>query len=290
MRRFALLLALAGAASLVTAFDKAAAGPSGTVTCDQITQAFTGTATDLIVPVNGYCAIDHATIKHDIVVQAYAAADISNSTIQNDVIYQQNTGGSITRSTVGVDVTVGFAGQLDLTGTKIGRDFVATNPGEIGTDAVDYQGEFVGRNTVGRDFVINGGPGTPPDPTNTIDPQESFDGFCGLSVGRDFRFVNRWLNLGATIGCASYPDTVGHDLVVNNDQVLTSLYYFPPSDLGVGGTTVGHDLVYTNNTGIPGAAMFVGGNHVGHDAICTNNSPAPGALYPNVVGHVSSCP
>ena len=289
MKRLIFSLVTLSALFLIVALQGSAAGPANVV-CSQQTNSFTGSAHNLIVPANGYCEIDSATITNDLIVEHDAGADVSNSTIQDDMIMQLHAGGSLATSTVGHDVRVGFGGGFNMALATIVHDLVASQSDVVGTGGIGPPPAPAGPSTVGHDFVINGSPGRP-DTSNFI-----FNGICDLTVGNDLKVTNRWVTLGFSIGdeeaCGTNaPVSVGHDLVVTNDSALSG--FFGPSSLDVGNNTVGHDLIFTDNTAVSGGNLEVSDNNVGNDAVCARNNPAPSADDPgdgpNVAGGTNTC-
>ena len=276
MRKQVLVVLLCCGAFLAAGLQGAAAGSDGTAVCDQSTQTFGGQTTNLIVPIGGYCAIDHATITQDLIVQNGAGADVTNSSIGYDETLGNDSGGTLSKSTVGHDVKVGFDGFFGAGLAAIGHDVIATHAGSIQIGSTGPPPDGVnGRVTVGHDFVVNGSPG-PPDPGNFI-----FDGICDLGVGNDLLMTNRWVTLGFTIGdstppfsacIGSQPVTVGHDLVVMNDKALSG--FFGPSSLEVGDIQVGNDATFSGNSAVSGGSLEFNDNTIGHDATCSRNTPS----------------
>jgi hypothetical protein len=261
MRRQVLVVLACCGAFLAAGSQGAGAGSNGTPVCDQNTQMFSGTTTDLIVPQSGYCAIDDATITGSLIVQYGASTDVTNSSI-------------------GYDVKVGFNSQLNTGSTTIGNDLIATHPSSI------QMWENGGRTTVGHDVVINGSPGSP-----THSDAFPFDSLCDLSVGNDLLMTNRWVKAGFTIGeCDGAPaTTVGHDLVVTNDAALAS-HHFGPSSLNVGEIQVGNDATFSGNTAVPGGDLVFDDNTIAGDATCVKNTPSVTG-DPNTVGGTNNgCP
>jgi hypothetical protein len=280
MRRQVLVVLACCGAFLAAGLHGAAAGSNGTTACDQTTQAFSGTTTDLIVPQGGYCAIDDATITGNLVVQNNASADVTNSSIGYDETIDQFSNDTLTNSTVGHDVKVQWDSQLATGLATIGNDLIATHPSSV------QIGGTGGHTTVGHDVVINGSPG----PAQKAD--FAFDSLCDLSVGHDLLMTNRWVNFGFTIGeCDGAPtSTVGHDLVVTNDAALAS-HHFGPSSLNVGEIQVGNDATFSGNTAMPGGSLQFEDNTIAGNATCTKNTPAVTADAPNTVGGTNNgCP
>lgn len=298
MRKQVLVVLACCAAFLAAGLQGAAAGSDGTIVCDQNTQSFSGQTTNLIVPIGGYCAVDHATITGSVVVQNGAGTDITNSSIGYDMSLGQDAGATLGNSSVGHDVKVGFEGFFGAGVAAIGHDVVATHAGSIQIGSTGPPPDGVnGRVTVGNDFVVNGSPG-PPDPGNFI-----FDGICDLGVGHDLLMTNRWVTLGFTIGdstpfsaCSSTADepvTVGHDLVVTNDKALSG--FFGPSSLEVGDVQVGNDATFSGNSAVPGGFLEFNDNTIAGNATCSRNTPSiTGGLPddgPNTVGGTNNgCP
>lgn len=284
VRRALVLSASLGTCLLVAAGGSAAG--AGDITCPQDTNSFTGTAYNLIVPIDGFCGITGATITHDLVVEENAGAETSQTTIGHDAIVGENAEADLSRTTVGHDLNAtGPASVMHLELATIVHDVLASRPASVqtGRNGPNSPGGPV---DIGHDLVIDGSPAGAPF---------VFDGICSATVGHDLRMTNRSVTLGFNIGdnCAGNgrtPDTIGHDLIVTGNSALSG--FFGPSALEVGGNHVGHDLVFSANSAVPGGHLEVADNTVGHDAICSSNSPAPtgdpgdGA---NVAGHTNGC-
>ena len=131
MRKQVLVFLACCGAFLAAGSQGAAAGPNGTPVCDQNTQTFSGTTTDLIVKTGGYCAIDNATITGSLIVQNGASTDVTNSSIGYDETIDGDSNDTLTNSTVGHDVKVQWASQLVTGLATIGNDLIATHPGNI---------------------------------------------------------------------------------------------------------------------------------------------------------------
>lgn len=297
MSKKALVVLACCGAFLAVGSQGAAAGSDGTVVCDQVTQAFGGTTTNLIVPIGGYCAIDHATITQNLVVQNGAGTDVRDSSIGSDMTLGNDSGATLGNSSVGNDVKVGFNGFFGSGPATIGHDLIATHPGSIQISGTGPppDGTF-GRTTVGHDVLVNGSPG-PPDPGNFI-----FDSLCNLTVGNDLVMENRWVTLGFSIGDATPPFspcidtppvTVGHDLVVTNNKALDG--FFGPLPIEVGDVQVGNDATFSNNSAAPGGFLEFNDNTIAGNATCSRNTPSiTGGLPddgPNIVGGTNNgCP
>ena len=127
MKRSHVLIATVAAftACLSVPLSGAAAGPPDVV-CSQVTNSFTGTARDLIVPTGGYCAVTGATITHDLIQQDHAGADVSGTSVGHDVRFQNDAGAGIVSSTVGHDiVAAGDESGADVFDTAVGHDMLA---------------------------------------------------------------------------------------------------------------------------------------------------------------------
>jgi hypothetical protein len=299
MIRAALALAGGVAALLVVAASGSAAPQPPNVTCDQVTQTFSGTAHDLTVPANGYCDIENATITHDLIVQHDSGGDLANSTVGNDARYAVEAGGDIRGSAIGHDLRYAGGGgsifgstigndliarysEVHLAASQIGHNLFAFRPDSIQTGATGP--DEAGLVQVGNDFVIDGSPGQPD--TGAF----LFDGMCDLSVGHDLRITNRWVTLGIGLGdeCPPRghgPVSVGRDLVFSGNDALNS-DFAGPSALEVGNVTVGRNLTVTHNS----AALWleVADNNVAGNATCRDNSPAASLPEsydgPNIIG------
>lgn len=255
-----------------------AAADDGSVTC---TDAFAGTATNVIVPHDNGCDLSGATVTQDVIVEHDADLFAEGLTVGHDIRLARGDFSELGGTTVGQDVTVGPDGEIHLQRTTIGGSLDALAPDSVQTGG-DGPGETV---RIARDLTITGTP----------DSDFSFDGLCSLDVGHDVRIVNRTVNLGIGFGdnCAGRDrNTVGHDLVFTNDSAESG--FFGPSVIEVGNNTVGHDLVFTHNTAVvPGGYLEVSDNQVAGNAICEANSPAVGSPEPqdgpNVVAGRNTC-
>jgi hypothetical protein len=316
-----MVLGAALAACLTVPLQSSAAAPAS-VTCSQATQAFSGSASTLIVPAGGYCAITNATIALDLILGNGAGVDLSHVSIGRDVLLGDEAGGGFVDTTIGGDMTGGddagagifdssIGGNLSLRGGEGGADLANVR---IGHDYMlsDGAGTHMERTTIGRDFIASQpstvqtgkiAPDTPGGPVNVghdvlIDGSPAgnpfvFDGICDLNVGHDMRVSNRTVTLGfgiASGGCKSGGEpgnTIGHDLVVTGNTAASGV--FGPSTLRIGDDRVGHDLIFTGNTADPGGALEVTNNVVGHDALCSSNTPSVTAAEPNTASHLDTC-
>jgi len=326
MIKAVMAIAAVAAASLIAVANGSSASPPSDVTCSQVTNSFSGTAYDLIVPANGGCHIESATITNDLIAEHDSGVSLTNSTVGTDVLFAHGSSGTITNSTVGgdavyvghdgggdditgstighnlsygsatggnisdskigYDLTVGLDSFASLTTSQVGHDLTANRPNSIQTGCSDPTASCTVR--IGNDFVIDGSPGRP-DPGAFV-----FDGMCDLSVGHDLRITNRWVTLGlglgdGCIGTGSGPITVGHDLVFYNNTALTG--FFGPSSMSVVNAKVGHDLTVTGNSATD--TLQVSGDTVGKDATCRGNNPPASldSLGPNSIGGTNNgCP
>jgi hypothetical protein len=282
MRKKALVvLACFGAllAVLLVSIPSAAAG-NGNVTC---TDAFAGTAVNVIVPHDNGCDLSGARVTQDVIVEHDAGLVAYGLMVGHDVRLAQGDYLELGGTTVGRDVNVGTGGEVHLERTTIGGSLDALAPDTVqtGSNGPDTAGGPV---RIARDLTINGTP----------DSDFAFDGLCSLNVGHDVRIVDRTVNFGIGFGdnCSGRePNTVGHDLILTNDSAVSS--FFGPSPIEVGGNTVGHDLVFTHNTADPGGYLEVSDNQVAGNAICEANSPAVGSPEPqdgpNIVAGKNTC-
>jgi hypothetical protein len=291
------LVVLACCGAFLTLGSQGAAAGSDATVCNQDTQAFSGQTTNLIVPIGGYCAVDHATITGNLVVQNGAGTDVTNSSIGYDMTLGNDSGATLGNSSVGGDVKVGFNGFFGAGVAHIGHDLTATHPNgiQIGSTGPPPDG-FSGRVTVGHNLVVNGSPG-PPDPGNFI-----FDAICNLGVGNDLVMENRWVTLGFTIGDSTapfspcigdQPVTVGHDLLVTNNKALNG--FFGPSSIEVGDIQVGNNATFSGNSAVPGGTLEFNDNTIAGNATCSMNTPSISgnlpADGPNIVGGTNNgCP
>ena len=298
-----------------------AAGPPDVV-CSQVTNTFTGTAHDLIVPTGGYCAVTGGTITHDLIQQDHAGADVSGTSVGHDVSFQNDAGAGIVNSTVGHDIiAAGDESGAEVFDTAVKHDMLALGEDsgfDIAGVTVGHDVQLLGladgihaeRLTIGHDFFASKpqtvqtgriGPDTPGGPVNVghdfaIDGSPDlpfvFDGICDVDAVHDFSITNRSVTLGFGIGniCARNgqpANTVGRDMIITGNTALAGV--FGPSALIVGDNHVGRDLVFSNNTAVPGGSLEVSRNVVGRDATCEGNNPPVTVNGPNSAGRSNTC-
>jgi hypothetical protein len=267
MRRLVLLVAVC-AAPLTFGISSAGAG-TATVAC---TDAFSGTAYDVVVPDDNFCDLTGATVTHDVMIGVDAGAGSDNGLgVGHDVTLQQDSEVDLGGAVIGHDLIAATNGSLHLERTTIRGDLIAFQPGTVQTGQIgpDTPGGPV---HVEHDLVIQG---TPPD------NEFVFDGLSQLSVDRDLRIGGRSVTLGFTVG----GDTIGRDLVITDDAALSG--FFGPSSLNIVGNTIGRDLIFTGNTAVSGGALVVSHNVIGRDAICAANNPTP--TDGNTVARTNTC-
>jgi hypothetical protein len=273
MKRFA-VLAAACAALLVVGVQSAAAG-RGDVVC---TDAFSGTAFNVIVPDDNFCVLSGATITHDVLigVDAGAGAGVFSGeagvTVGHDVTMQHDSEVDFGATVIGHDLIGTTNDSFHLERTTIRGDLLAFQPGTVQTGGVDPESPGGPVHVLG-DLLIQG---TPPDNDFV------FDGLFLLTIGRNLQIIDRSVTFGFTIG----GDTVGRDIIVRNDTALPNPF-FGASSLVVRDNSVGRDLVFTGNTAVDGGSLVVSHNVVGRDAICADNDPPP--TDGNVVGRTNTC-
>jgi hypothetical protein len=192
VKRLMILILAACTALLVVGLSNAAAAPT-TVTC---TDAFSGTAFNVVVPDDNFCVLSGATITHDLLIGVDAGAGAGVEAGESGL-------------TVGHDVTMQHDSEVDFGATVIGHDLIGTTNDafhlerdSILGDLLAFQPATVQTGGIGPETP--GGPvhvlgdlliqGTPPDNDFV------FDGLGGglLTVGRDLRITdNRHERLGA---------------------------------------------------------------------------------------------
>jgi len=267
------LLAVASCAALFIGLPSAGAVPT-TVVC---TDAFSGTALNVIVPDDNFCVLNGATITHDLIigVDAGAGAGVEASelglTVGHDVTMQQDSEVDFGATVIGHDLVGDTNDSFHLERTTIRGDLLAFQPGTVQTGGI-------GPETPGGPVHVKGNlviRGTPPG------NEFVFDGLTQLTVDGDFTITERSVTLGFTIA----GDTIGRDLVVSDDAALFG--FFGPSSIVVRQNSVGRDLIFTDNSAASGGALIVSQNVVGRDAICSDDDPAP--TDGNVVGRTNSC-
>jgi hypothetical protein len=268
------IVAVACAALSVVGAQNAAAG-TGTVTC---TDAFSGTAKNVIVPDDNFCVLSGAVITRDLIIGSDAGAGAGvfsgepGLTVGHDVTLQDDSEVDFGATVIGHDLITTTNDSLHLERTTIRGDLLAFQPGTVQTGGVDPESPGGPVHVLG-DLVIQG---TPPDNDFV------FDGLFLLTVGRNLQIIDRSVTFGFTIG----GDTVGRDIIVRNDTALSNPF-FGASSLVVRDNSVGRDLVFTGNTAVDGGSLVVSHNVVGRDAICADNDPPP--TDGNVVGRTNTC-
>ena len=133
--------------------------------------ALSGTYFDVVVPPNGYCLLDGATVTHDVIAQHNSSLAVQNTTIGHDLTASQPalfaTGEFATAAggpvNVGHDLNVsgsddGSGGSIDVCDTKITHDLsingtrtfdeiqVGDVGGEIGCSGAPSAPDSVGNN------------------------------------------------------------------------------------------------------------------------------------------------
>src|SRR5436190_7328950 len=109
VKRLVLLFVAGSAAFLVVGLSNGAATPT-TVTC---TDAFSGTAFNVVVPDDNFCVLSGATIIHDVIIGTDAGAGAGNLAGEAGL-------------TVGHDVTLQHDSEVDFGATVIGHDLIGT--------------------------------------------------------------------------------------------------------------------------------------------------------------------
>ena len=267
IRRF-VLLGLTGAAAFAAATSSATA--AGNVTCqgydpNDVTDAhvFQGSAANVTVPPGASCVIANANVTGNVTIGSGALFGAINSTIGNDLVsngaavvdtgvYSTPGGKGPGPVKVGHNITLsGSSYNLDFCDTTVGNDFVANNLknafelqiGDTSMRDLDYTDGF---------YSCNGGTGFSLNPP--------------VRINHDLRVTS------STLGLLDISnDSIGHDLVVQNDVATYPTQGYVPA----------------------GQGMWVAADTVGHDANCSGNSPAlmsdgPDDT-PNVVSHINTC-
>src|SRR6266540_2022107 len=126
MKRLVLLAVAACAASLVVGLSNAGAGPA-TVVC---TDAFSGTAFNVVVPDDNFCVLSGATITHDLLIGADAGAGAG--------VFSGEPG-----LTVGHDVTMQHDSEVDFGATVIGHDLIGTTNDGFHLERTTIRGDLL---------------------------------------------------------------------------------------------------------------------------------------------------
>ena len=271
MKRLVLLV-VAACAAVFVGLPSAAAG-STTVVC---TDAFSGTAFNVVVPDDNFCILSGATITHDLLIGARAGAGAGvfagepGVTVGHDVTLQEDSEVDFGATVIGDDLIATTNDSLHMERTTIRGDLLAFQPATVQTGGVDPESPG-GPVHVGRNLVIQG---TPPD-NNFV-----FDGLTQLTVDRDFSITDRSVTLGFTVGGDHWPRP-RRDRRYGALGVLWTLGSWSRR------TASAATLIFTGNTAVPGGALIVSHNVVNRDAICTANDPVP--TDGNVVGRTNTC-
>jgi hypothetical protein len=282
MLRKVLCVAALAVGGLVVGLPNASAA-TGDVTC---TDAFAGTARNVIIPAENGCDLSGATVTHDVLVGSDSGVFAEGLSVGHDIVLVGPGDLEVGGATIGHDVNAGPGSSIHLERTTIGHDLTALQPDTVqsGHNAPDSPGGPV---RVGHDVLISG----------SSDSDFVFDGICSMTVGHDFRLTNRSVTFGIGLGdnCVFFGEqgnTIGHDLIVTGNSALAT-DCCGPSTIEVGGNQIGHDLIFTNNTALEGGFLEVSDNTVAHDAICEGNSPPVGSPEPfdgpNTVGGRNTC-
>lgn len=218
-----LLVALA--AGLVLLLGQGiAAGSPGDVQC---TGAFSGSARDLIVPANGFCLVNGATISQDLIVEPNAQLAVENTTIGHDL-----------RARKAAQIETGCCAALTGGPVQIGHDLRIE--GSAAPNGIGYD---ICHTTINHDLqIINT---NVQDEIDVGDVGPQGDEFCSYSdsppdhVGHDLIVSGNTTGAGIDIG----NNTVGHDLIADHNTAGT---YIDVSD-----NTVGHDARCTGDNPPP---------------------------------------
>ena len=204
--------------------------------------------------------IDTSNGAHSFTVTATDRAGNSSSTTVQYVAAAQlppkggTCNGYFTGS--GTDVTVASGASCHLVpGTSVTHDLTVQSGGVLNAQGI----------TVGHDVKLDGAGGS------TI---------CASSVAHDLTVQgdaagSALMLIGDRLAGCSAGNTVGHDLVVQNNA----------GPVDVGNNNVSHDLTVQGNK--PGGAK-IRNNSAGHNATCQNNSPQTG--NGNTATGTNSCP
>ena len=282
MRNLSIAVALvAVVAALGLAASAVAAAPGPTVVC---TDAFSGTAYNVVVPDENGCDLSGATVTNDVTVGRDSGIFAEGLSVGHDIVLTGPGDLELGGATVGHDVQT-VESDIHLERTTIGHDLIAVKPFTVqtGHNEPDSPGGPV---RVGHDLSISGTP----------NGDFLFDGMCSLTVGHNATIANRTVDAGIGFGdnCVfngEQANTIGYDLVVTHNSAVVG--FFGPSSIEVGGNQVGHDLVFTHNSAPGGGFLEVSDNTVANDAICAYNKPVVGSPEPwdgpNTVGGQNSC-
>src|SRR5579884_3589988 len=93
--RCALVVAAAGGALLVALPSTSGADSNNRFVCNispSSNNGLSGTYFDVIVPPNGFCLLDGATVTHDVIAQHNSSLAVQNTTIGHDLIGNQPQG------------------------------------------------------------------------------------------------------------------------------------------------------------------------------------------------------
>ncbi len=209
--------------------------------------AASGTYKDVIVPPNGLCLLNGATVTHDVIAEQNSNLAVANTTIGHD----------LTANAPQALSTGAFSGPPGP--VKIGHDLAIS--GSDGSNGIGYD---LCDTSVGHDLSISG--------TVTFDEIDVGDtgaeSFCSAavsapdSVGHDLIVTN---NHPARLDVGN--NTIGHDLTVSGNTATGA--DGGPAYIDVSNNQVGHDAACSGNAPPPSKdGPEDGPNSAGHSNTC----------------------
>ena len=325
MKRGHVLIAAvaAFAACLFVPLVGVAAGPPDVV-CSQVTNTFTGTAHDLIVPTGGYCAVTGATITHDLIQQDHAGRGRLGDERRPRRALPERRGSGHRRTRPSATTSsppatspapVSSIRRSGTTSSRSGRIPASTSPASTVVHDVRLLGLADGmhverRHHRARLLRVEAADGADRSdrPGHAGRPRERRSRLRDRRLARPARSsstasatstslttsASRTARSRSGSGSAtSAPGTASRRTrsaaTWSSPATRRSSGFFGPSALIVGDNHVGRDLVFSNNTAVPGGTLEVSRNVVGRDATCAGNNPAVTVNGPNSAGRSNTC-
>jgi hypothetical protein len=206
-----------------------------------------GTYYDVIVPANGFCLLNGATVTHDVIAQQNSLLAVANTTIGHDL-----------SATSPQEIATGaFAGTPGP--VSVGHDLSIS--GSDGSNGIGYdicdtriQHDLSITGTTSFDEIDVGDTGTESLCTGAVSAPDS--------VGHDAIVSN---NSPARLDIGD--NTVGHDLIVVGNQATGA--DGGPASIDVSDNHVGHDATcHADNPAPAGDGPEDGPNSAGHSNSC----------------------
>lgn len=183
---------------------------------------FTGTATVLVVPADGYCDLEGATVTRDVIVGGNAVLLAADTSVGRNITAQQ-----------AATLLTGVSGPV-----HVGHNITFT-----GSNAPHSAGLAICSTTIGHDLRVSG-----TVLTGVLVVGDTVNDFCyysaspANSIGHDLVVTNNFAYEFIDVG----NNTVGHNLVVSGNTTNSVGNYIDVSD-----NVVGRDARCSANTPTP---------------------------------------